>query len=209
MLPFDIQREIDIVLRDVRRWTQNLYLSENLRRRDDFGDLRIRKLGQLFIEIGGLIDSEYIKYRKQFSLRKKFVRFVKNKFVQITTETSQKLKNLKASNSSKDFDEKETEIEHNENGIKSTVSGMTAIGRSTSASSGGDIKRRKKRRKSSTKRKRKKKEHHRSKKRRKSRKRESVSHHGTPTNHSRARTVGIDTLDLSRAVPQLMPNRSN
>lgn len=87
--------EVDIVLRDVRRWTQNLYLSENLRRRDEFGDKRIRKLGQLFIEIGGMIDTEYIKYRKQFSLRKKFVRFMKYKFGQITNETSQKFKSLK------------------------------------------------------------------------------------------------------------------
>merc|ERR1712032_874986 len=92
--PITQMREIDIVLRDVRRWTQNLYLSENLRRRDDCGDFRVRKLGQLFIEIGGLIDSEYIKYRKQFSLRKKFVRFMKTKIGQITNETSQKLKSL-------------------------------------------------------------------------------------------------------------------
>merc|ERR1711902_92856 len=93
--PITQMMEVDIVLRDVRRWTQNLYLSENLRRRDEFGDKRVRKLGQLFIEIGGMIDSEYIKYRKQFSLRKKFVRFMKYKFGQITNETSQKLKNLK------------------------------------------------------------------------------------------------------------------
>eukprot|EP00483_Globobulimina_turgida_P013724 UN13750 len=88
--PISQMMEVDIVLRDVRRWTQNLYLSENLRRRDEFGDSEIRKLGQLFIEIGGMIDSEYIKYRKQFSLRKKFVRFVKYKFGKITNDTSQK-----------------------------------------------------------------------------------------------------------------------
>ena len=98
--------EVDIVLRDVRRWTQNLYLSENLRRRDEFGDKRIRKLGQLFIEIGGMIDTEYIKYRKQFSLRKKFVRFMKYKFGQITNETSQKFKSLK---------NKQQSIEDNDN----------------------------------------------------------------------------------------------
>ena len=94
------QMEVDIVLRDVRRWTQNLYLSENLRRRDEFGDKRVRKLGQLFIEIGSMIDTEYIRYRKQFSLRKKLVRFVKYKFGQITNETSQKLKNFKNKQSS-------------------------------------------------------------------------------------------------------------
>ena len=95
--PITQMLEVDIVLRDVRRWTQNLYLSENLRRRDDFGDERIRKWGRIFIEIGGMIDAEYIKYRKQFSLRKKLVRFLSKKL----DETSQKLKNLK-NNSAKD-----------------------------------------------------------------------------------------------------------
>jgi len=89
--PITQMMEVDIVLRDVRRWTQNLYLSDNLRRRDDFGDERIRKWGRIFIEIGGMIDAEYIKYRKQFSLRKKFVRYLSKKF----DETSQKLKSLK------------------------------------------------------------------------------------------------------------------
>ena len=203
-----VQREIDIVLRDVRRWTQNLYLSENLRRRDDFGDLRVRKLGQLFIEIGGLIDGEYIKYRKQFSLRKKFVRFMKNKFGQITNETTQKLKNLKAS--------KPATAGWNEQGNEETVHG------DGDGDGGGGRKHRHRHRhrhhrtdRSLKKRKRKSKKHrHRSKKGR-TRKRESVSNHGTPTNHknrshSRARTVGVPLdLSMNRSLPTLAPNRSN
>ena len=108
--------EVDIVLRDVRRWTQNLYLSEDLRRKDESGDLRIRKFGQLFIEIGGMIDTEYIKYRKQFSLRKKFVRFMKYKFGQITNETQNKLKSLKSGNKQNaNTDDKNTKQKEKEN----------------------------------------------------------------------------------------------
>merc|ERR1712060_816429 len=99
--PITQMMEVDIVLRDVRRWTQNLYLSENLRKRDDLGDESIRKWGRIFIEIGGMIDAEYIKYRKQFSLRKKFVRFLSKKL----DETSQKLKNLKNNTKDKGVEE--------------------------------------------------------------------------------------------------------
>eukprot|EP01083_Nonionella_stella_P064298 167438_1 len=73
---------------------QYIQQSEKLRRRDEFGDDKIRKMGKLFIEIFCRIESEYIKYRQQFSLLKKFVRFMKFKFGQITNETSIKLKNL-------------------------------------------------------------------------------------------------------------------
>jgi len=215
--PITQMREIDIVLRDVRRWTQNLYLSENLRHRDEFGDLRIRKLGQLFIEIGGLIDGEYIKYRKQFSFRKKLVRFMKNKFGQITNETSQKLKSLKASKSEQDIHDQRGggggrghhESDHgNGNG--------NSNGNGSSNGNGDEVKSKRKRRhkhghRHRSKSRRRKHKKHRDRSQR-TKKRKSVSHHGTPTNHTRARTVDIKSiasLELNQSLPALMPNRSN
>merc|ERR1711972_39136 len=191
------------------------------------------------IEIGGLIDSEYIKYRKQFSLRKKFVRFVKNKFGQITTETSQKLKSLKSSNSSAtkpspDDNENENDSQNvigNEWNTeqKSEEISNAVITRTESAIEydveSGDLKREKREHRhhrKSKKRKRKRKKHRSRRHSQKvnktrTRKRESVSHHGTPVNHSRARTMDVRSieqfheLELNHSLPNLMSNgnRSN
>ena len=186
--------EVDIVLRDVRRWTQNLYLSENLRRRDEFGDKRIRKLGQLFIEIGGMIDTEYIKYRKQFSVRKRLVRFMKDKFSQITNETQQKLKSLK---------NKQNDDKNNNNDDKNNVDNNNK--------NKSKNKKKRKKRKKSQKNNNNNNNHNKDKKKKRKKKKEdnkrNVIFEEKPS-HIRCHTIDVGMMKLNEHTPTLSHNKS-
>ena len=187
--------EVDIVLRDVRRWTQNLYLSENLRRRDEFGDKRIRKLGQLFIEIGGMIDTEYIKYRKQFSVRKRLVRFMKDKFSQITNETQQKLKSLK----NKQNDDKNNNNNDEKNNVDNNNKNKSKN------------KKKRKKRKKSQKNNNNNNNHNKDKKKKRKKKKEdnkrNVIFEEKPS-HIRCHTIDVGMMKLNEHTPTLSHNKS-